>query len=91
MRPVISIVDPSWLLISAITLFGPLMRKCMPSGTPEPGRSSVRRPAVNIKPFEQPGMNTRIESFGTGLPSCASIDPLNMLAATTMKKTVVFI
>ena len=32
MRPVISIIEPSCALISAITFFGPFIRKCMPSG-----------------------------------------------------------
>src|SRR4029077_12123805 len=43
MMPVIWIIDPSCALISAISIFGPFMRMCVPSGTSAlPGSSSVR-------------------------------------------------
>src|SRR6266705_2074917 len=59
------------------------MRKCMPSGISAlPGTSWVRGPAVKIKPLAHPGMNTRAESFGTGLFSWASSGPLNRATAT---------
>src|SRR3954447_24459212 len=79
--PVISIRDPSCSLISDRICFGPLMRRCMPSGIGAPdGSSSVRAPAVNTRPFEHPGTNTRTESFGTGFFSCAPSAPLTITA-----------
>jgi hypothetical protein len=87
-RPVISILDPSWPLISAITFFGPFMRRCIPSGMGEPpGRSSVWRPAVKMRPFEQPGTKTRIEFFGTRFSSCALGVSTN-IAAMAKTRTV---
>src|SRR4051812_21042685 len=47
----------------------------------------VRGPAVNTYPFVHPGIDTRIESFGTGLFSCARTDDATATMAT---RTMVF-
>jgi hypothetical protein len=76
--------------MSVINFFGPFMRMCMPSGTSTlPGSCSVRGPAVKIMPLVHPGIDTRAESFGTGLVSCATSDPLNTATATA--RTIVLI
>src|SRR3954447_12890338 len=87
--PVISIRDPSCSLISDMICFGPLIRRCMPSGIGAPdGSSSVRAPAVKIRPFEHPGTNTRTESLGTGSFSCAPRVTLNSTATVAAPNRV---
>jgi hypothetical protein len=86
MRPVIEIIEPSCALISLIIFFGPFMRMCIPSGIPPllPGSSTVRRPAVKTYPLLHPGIDTRMESLGTGLVSCAKGTALNRATVTNV-------
>src|SRR3954467_7957108 len=82
--PVSSIIEPSCALISASSVFGPFIRRCIPSRISKlPGSSSVLGPAVKMYPLEQPGTATRSESFGTGFFSWPA-SPVVSAAAIAM-------
>jgi hypothetical protein len=85
--PVMPIIDPSCALISAISFFGPFIRRCMPSRISAlDGGSSVRGPAVNTIPLVHPATYTRTESLGTGLVvSCAAGAAMDETAIATAK------
>jgi hypothetical protein len=85
--PVTPIIDPSCALISAISFFGPFIRRCMPSRISAlDGGSSVRGPAVNTIPLVHPATYTRTESLGTGLVvSCAAGAAMDETAMATAR------
>src|SRR4249920_1140288 len=89
--PVISIIEPSCPLMSAIRDFDPFRRKWVPSGTVEPGDTSAFRAAVKTYPFEQPGTVMRTESFGTGFGSCAASGAMDRTARKQTNRLIVIL